>query len=140
MQQDTTHLPLSEGELDLLARTIEDDLNNAIQQHRKRMVKFARFFKYWRSRVGQVSDPTKSNFKVPLIKWTVLARWAKEVDALLGDDAEIVAKPVAPLDEKNVAKIGRYMTWRVFGYMNATIQLIILKFYKLLFGRGFASC
>jgi hypothetical protein len=39
-----------------------------------------------------------SNVPVPYIRWNILTKWAKEMDSLFGDDAEIVAVPVGPVD------------------------------------------
>jgi len=57
---------------------------------------------------------------VPYIRWNILTKWAKEMDALFGDDAEIVAVPVGASEYKRDQKISKYMTWRVFNSMKLT--------------------
>ena len=139
MKQESTFLQLSEAEKSRIIGRVESDFSDAITDHRSRMNKFMRYYRMWRSRIsGSGSADGKSNYKVPLTKWQLLAKWAIEIDSLFGDDAEIIADPTAPLDEKNVVKVGRYMTWRVFKYMKCTIQFIVFNFYKLLFGRAIA--
>lgn len=138
---ETTLIKFSEAEESRLITRIEADFSGAIADHQSRMAKFNRFYKMWRSRIAASGGADgRSNFKVPLTKWQLLAKWAIEIDALFGDDAEIIGDPTAPLDEKNVVKIGRYMTWRVFKYMKCTVAFIVFNFYKLLFGRSFAYC
>lgn len=138
MENQSRHLKLSIEESDRLINRIEADHAAAITDHQNRMTRFTRYFKAWRDRIGIESGSKKANFKVPLIKWQTLAKWAKEIDALFGDDAEIVAIPVAPMDEKNVHKISRFMTWLLFSCMKATEEIITFDFYKLIFGKAFA--
>jgi hypothetical protein len=141
-QQPTgSQLKLSVNELKRISTRIVQDFNNAIPDHKGRMNRFLRYYRMWRDRVGAAGgEQGASNFHVPLVKWQLFARWAKEVDALLGDDAEIVANPTAPTDAGRVRKVGRYMTWRFFNSMRATTPLIIFLFQKLIFGRAFARC
>lgn len=93
----------------------------------------------WRSlpERGYTSD---SDFEVPMLKWLQFGHWARVMAALLGDDAEIIAKPTAPIDENLVKKVGIYMTWRLFEYMKATPQLTAWVFRSILFGTGHAYC
>lgn len=60
------------------------------------------------------------------------------MQALLGDDAEIVAAPVGPQDQKVAPKAGAYLTWRLFEYMRATPALSAWLFRVCLFGRAHA--
>jgi hypothetical protein len=139
MQPDTAQLKFSEAEDQILINRITSDFDAAITDHSARMKKFMRYYRMWRSRVAATGGTDgKSNYKVPLTKYQLLSKWAIEMDALFGDDAEVIADPTAPLDERNVVKIGRYMTWRVFKYMKSAIEFITFNFYKLLFGRSFA--
>lgn len=140
MHPNETQLKFSDQEDQNLINRITADYNAAITDHDRRMKDFLRFFRMWRGRVAATAtdDPAKSNYKAPLTKYQLLTKWAIEMDALFGDDAEIIADPVAPLDERNVIKVGRYMTWRVFKYMKAASEFITFNFYKLLFGRSFA--
>jgi hypothetical protein len=132
-------LKLSKRERDRIGRRIEEDYANAISDHQSRMERFTSYYLRWRSRVGMEGGAdAKSNFSVPLVKSQVFLKWAKEIDALLGDDAEIVSVPTGPADQANVAMQGRYMTWRVFKSMNITSKLAVFIFRKNLFGRAHA--
>ena len=62
--------------------------------------------------VNTFPEHEKSNFHVPLTQWQILAKLAKEVDALLGDEAEVVVRPIGPADAKLAPKVSRYMNWR----------------------------
>ena len=63
--------------------------------------------------VNTFPEHEKSNFHVPLTQWQILAKLVKEVDALLGDEAEVVVRPIGPADAKLAPKISRYMNWWV---------------------------
>jgi hypothetical protein len=135
----TTQLKLSKRERDRIGRCIEDDYYTAIGDHEIRMERFTGHYLRWRARVGMEGGAEgKSNFNVPLVKSQVFLKWAKEIDALLGDDAEIVSVPTGPSDQANVHKQGRYMTWRVFKSMGITSKLAVFIFRKNLFGRAHA--
>jgi hypothetical protein len=60
------------------------------------------------------------------------------MDALFGDDAEIVAVPVGPSDYRKDKKISRYMTWRVFNSMKLLSPFCEFVLRKLIFGKSFA--
>ena len=83
-------------------------------------------------------EETASNLPVPFIRWNVFTKWAKEMDSLFGDDAEIVAVPVGPSDYRKDKKISRYMTWRVFNSMKLLNPFCEFVLRKLVFGRSFA--
>ncbi|MGA9767926.1 MAG: hypothetical protein WBV94_02730 [Blastocatellia bacterium] len=134
-----SQLKLSINELKRLACRINDDFSNSLQDHHKRMNRFLRYYRMWRKRTADNDTGNDAaNFHVPLTKWQVFTQWAKEVDALLGEDSEIIAKPTGPTDGATVRKVGRYMTWRVFDSMQITSELIVFIFHKLIFGRAFA--
>lgn len=134
-------LVLSDQERRLLAARINENWSSAIADHRARMNRYARYENLWRSKIGAAGGTEgKSNYKVPLIEWQLLGKLAKEVDSLFGDDAEIIAKPTGPSDHENAAKVGAFMTWRVFEGMRATSPLIEFIFTKLKFGRAHAYC
>jgi len=134
-------LQLSEQELKLLATQVDSDYQNAINDHEVRCNRNKVYYELWRSRIGgTASDGSegRANFKVPLTKWQLLGKLAKEVDALLGDDMQVVAVPVAPIDQAMVAKVGLWQTWRVKNDMKITKPLIEFLFNKLCYGRSFA--
>lgn len=138
-QPSGSQLKLNANELKRLACRIVEDFNNAISDHRQRMNRFLRYYSMWRKRVGVPGGADGSaNFHVPLVKWQVFTQWAKEIEALLGDDSEAIAKPTAPSDAGQSRKAGRYMTWRIFDSMQITSELIVFIFHKLIFCRAFA--
>ena len=133
-------LKLSQAELNRLNRRVEDDYEAAIGDHASRIERFRRYYQLWRNRVDppQAGDEDASNFSVPLIQWQTMGKLATDMSSLLGADAEIVGKPVGPSDQRNVHKVGRYMTWRMFQSMRITNPLIVFDFRKILFGRTHA--
>lgn len=133
-------LILPSTELTRLNRRVETDYQNAIDAHGKRLERFRRYYQLWRNRVEApaVGDEDASNFGVPLIQWQTMGKLATDMSSLLGADAELIGKPVGPSDQKNVAKVGRFMTWRMFQSMKITNPLIVFDFRKILFGRSHA--
>jgi len=103
------------------------------------MERFRRYYRRFRN-LPDEHAPTDGNstFSVPLIQWQVFGKWADAMQQLLGDDAEVVAEPVGPADQRIVHKVGRYMTWRVFRYMKLARELSIFTFRAILFGRSHA--
>jgi len=126
--------------LDKLSHQIDQDTRAAMADHRQRMLRFKRYYQLWRARTEppRPGEEEKSNFVVPMVQWQVFAKWAREVNLLLGDDTEIIAKPVGPTDQKIVHKVGRYMTWRIFNSMKIVNDLAVFIFRKILFGRSIA--
>lgn len=55
----------------------------------------------------------KPCFKIPLVLWQLLSKLAKELDALLGEESEIMVKPVGESDAAKVRKVSRWMNWRI---------------------------
>jgi hypothetical protein len=131
---------LSTQETDLLHNRIQNDHSAAISDHNKRMSRFRDLWRKWRNIQEQVAvgEEEASNFQVPMMQWFILSKVAMTAQALLGDDAEIVAEPVGQQDQKLVRKIGRYMSWRVFKSMKITDALVVWLFRSILFGRAFA--
>ena len=94
----------------------------------------------WENRVdpapiGRERDP---NHTIPLTQWSCYGKLARDLQALLGDDAEITAKPVGPSDTAKVHKIGRYMTSRVFDQMGLVNPLCVFAFRRILNGHSIA--
>lgn len=132
-------IDLSDNELQKLSSHIWQDFLGAISNHDARNERFIRYYRMWRGlNESPVSDDTGEQLQVPMLKWTTFSHWSRVVGALLGDDAEIVAKPNAPLDAAIVTKVGRYMTWRLFEYMKAVSALGAWTFRSVLFGRAHA--
>jgi hypothetical protein len=133
-------LKLPAPEIDRLANKVQMDYRAAIGDHRLRMGRFREYYRRWRALPDQpsIGDEEKSNFAVPLIRWNALTKLAKEMDSLFGDDAEIVAIPTGPSDQKKVTKIGKYMTWRVLNSMKLTNPFTEFVLRKILFGKSHA--
>jgi len=129
-----------QAELSRIGNRVLQDYRAALSDHNRRIARWAIYFRRW---LGSVDTPAvgeegASNLPVPYIKWNILTKWAKEMDALFGDDAEIVAVPVGASDYKRDKKIGKYMSWRVFNSMKLTSRFCEFVLRKLLFGRSIA--
>jgi hypothetical protein len=135
-------LKLSERELGRLADRISEDFDGAVADHNRRMERFRRYYQRWRARIDPPAqgEEDRSNFSVPLLQWQVYAKWASDLAALFGDDAEVIARPVGPSDNKTAKKVGMYMTWRVFQSMSLIPKFSPFEFRKTLFGRAHAYC
>jgi hypothetical protein len=133
-------LRLSENELKRLNRRVEDDYEAAIGDHQRRTERCRRWYRMWRNLVDPpaAGEEDAPNFSVPLIQWQTMGKLATDMSSLLGADAEIIGKPTGPSDQRNVHKVGRYMTWRMFQSMRITNPLIVFDFRKILFGRTHA--
>ena len=132
-------LKLSDAELKRIGNQIMEDYRSALGDHQQRMNRFARYYDAMRRKVGMSGGAEgRSNFSVPLTKWQVFSKLAKEMDALQGDDAEIVGVPVGPSDTEGAKTVGAYMTWRVFNSMRIWEGLTIFNFRRIVFGRTHA--
>jgi hypothetical protein len=132
---------LDNQEQQRLGQHIWDGAIAARSNHDARIERFRRYYRMWRGLSDQqATDGDGKSFDVPMLKWINFGHWSRVMAALLGDDAEIIAKPTAPIDEKLVKKAGIYETWRVFEYMKATPQLAAWTFRTVLYGRAHAYC
>ena len=131
-------ISISDQEKTRLINRIEQDFLSAKSAHMERTRRFASYLQRWENRVDPPAkgDENKPNHTVPLVEWHVFNKLARSLQALLGEDAEITAKPTGPSDQGKVAKIGRYMTSRVFEQMNITTPLIVHLFQTILYGRS----
>lgn len=129
-------IEISEAEASKLIDRIEQDFLGAKASHQRWSKRCAGWMKKWEARVDppRPGDEEKPNHAVPLIQWQCFNKLARDAQALLGDDAEITAKATGPADAKNVAKIGCYMTSRVFDQMEITNPLIEFMFRRILNG------
>ena len=65
----------------------------------------------WRMWRGLDVNGRPKQLQVPMMKWITFAHWSRIMQAMLGDDAEIVAEPNAPgADEMLAKKVGVYMS------------------------------
>jgi hypothetical protein len=139
-QQDNFQLTWPEAEVNRIGTRVLTDFRAAIGDHHRRLRRWATYYRRWRSMVDVPGEgeETASNVPVPFIRWNVFTKLAKEMDALFGDDAEIVAVPVGPSDYRKDVKIGKYLTWRVFNSMQLTNPFCEFVLRKLVFGRSVA--
>jgi len=123
-----------------LLSKITGDYSDAWADNDQRITRFRRHFRSWRNKIGMAGGLAgKSNFRVPLIVEKTLIKWAKTLDALLGDDREIIALPTGPVDRITAEKVSRYMTWQVFNHMDITEELAKFIFQEIIFGRAHAE-
>lgn len=138
--QQSYQLKLSPGERSKLGNRVREDYRNALGDHRKRIERWAEYFRRWSARVQPpgIGQQEHSNFPVPVIRWNISQKWAMDTDSIFGDGAQIVALPVGPSDYRNDKKISCYMTWRVFNDMKLTNRIAQFELYKLIYGRAIA--
>jgi hypothetical protein len=129
-------IEIPDAEKSLLLNRIEQDFLLAKSSHLRWSQRCAEWMKKWEGRVNPpaAGDELKPNHVVPLVQWQCFNKLARDVQALLGDDAEITAKATGPSDAAKVAKIGRYMTSRVFDQMQIINPLCIFEFRRILNG------
>lgn len=133
-------LNLTERELGRLKNHIWDQFLGAKSNHERQVAKFRRYWRMWRGlNVTRGSRTDGPDYQVPMVKWITFGQWARCMQALLGDDAEIVAEPRTPEGDRSAVKVGHYMSWRFFEYMQAVAQLSPFVFRSILFGRAFAE-
>jgi hypothetical protein len=137
---ESDQLKLSTPEISRLGDRVTLDYRAALGDHQRRMDRWAEYARRWNGTPDSpvAGEELDSNLPVPYIRWNVFTKWAKEMDSLFGDDAQIIADPVGPSDFRKVKKIGRYMTWRVFKSMKLMNRLCVFTLRKILFGRSFA--
>jgi hypothetical protein len=140
VEQDNFQLKLPEAETARLFNRVNSDYRAALVDHRRRLARWAEYYRRWRCLVDEPAqgEEETSNFPVPYIRAQILTALAKHMDAIFGDDAQIVAVPVGPSDYKNDQKIGQYMTWRCFNAMKLQVPFMEYETRKLLFGRTIA--
>ena len=133
-------MKVSYAEMQRLEDRIQHDFLASRSDHDMRVARFVRYQRMWRGlNVTTGNKDDGADLQVPLLKWSVFGQWAKVMQALLGEDAEVIGKPTSPADESDSLKAGYYMTWRVFEYMQATIALATFCFRSILFGRAHAE-
>jgi hypothetical protein len=140
LTQQEFQLKWAAAEVSRIGNKVLQDYRSAIADHNRRIGRWREYMRRW---LGSVDLPNEgeeqaSNVPVPYVKWNIFTKWAKEMDALFGDDAEIVAVPVGPSDYRRDARIGKYMTWRVFNSMKLVNPFCVFVLRKILFGRSVA--
>jgi hypothetical protein len=140
MTQQDFQLKWKPAELSRIGNRVLQDYRAALADHNQHINKWREYLRRW---IGSVDTPVvgeenASNVPVPYIRWNILTKWAKEMDGLFGDDAEIVAVPVGASNYKTDAKVSKYMSWRVFNSMKLLNKFCVFVVRKLIFGRSIA--
>lgn len=140
MEQQVYQLKWPDAEVQRIGNRVLSDYQSALSDHNRRLKRWAEYYRRWRAKVDPPApgEEDMSNLAVPYIRWNIFTKWAKEMDSLFGDDAEIVAVPVGPSDYRKDTKISRYMTWRVFSSMKLLGPFCEFVCRKLVFGRSIA--
>lgn len=127
---------LPESEQSKLIDRIEQDFLTDKATHTRWAQDCAEWMKKWETRVDPpaAGDEGKPNHVVPLIQWQCFNKLARDMQALLGDEAAITAKGTGPTDARKVHKVGCYMTSRVFDQMEIINPLAIFEFRRILNG------
>lgn len=133
----STQLQFSSEERARLKARIETCFHSAIGDHQRRIARFDSYLKLWRQLCDDAIKEGDSAFSVPMLEWHVSGKLAQIVNLILGPDAELVAVPTGPSDHRIVHKIARFMQWRFFSYMKATLPAIVWVWLAVFFGRGF---
>jgi hypothetical protein len=129
-------IALPDGEKAKLIDRIEQDFMLSKSSHSRWSERAAGWMKKWEARVSPpaAGDENKPNHTIPLIQWQCFNKLARDMQALLGDEAEITARGTGPMDEASCRKVGRYMTSRVFDQMEIVNPLAVFEFRRILNG------
>lgn len=141
---DTIHLRLTQEELGKIAGHIDEVTRAAEADNTSRLRRLANFIESWRRRQPEVDvDIAKTmeetpRQRVPLIKWNIQTKLAHDLNALFGEDAEVIAEPEGDADVQTAQKVAHYMDHLLFRKMKMVNPFIVFTLYKLISGRGFA--
>jgi len=129
-------IPLADAEKQRLIDRIENDMHLAKTSHMRYAEKCAGWLRKWESRVKKPApgDEDKPNHNVPLVQWQVFNKLARDMQALLGENAQITAAGRGPSDADKVRKVGAYMTSRVFDQMKLVNPYCVFEFRRILNG------
>ena len=94
---------------------IQDDYTRDSADLAGRNKAMTRWYRLWRNAIepNGFPDQDKPNFSIPLVLWQILAKLAKEIDALLGEESEIVVTPIGKSDTTRVEKVKKWVNWRI---------------------------
>ncbi len=114
-QPRTKQLALSEQEKTLLEARITQDYQDDSADFANRNKAMKRWYRLWRNAMDTNGFPEQesSNFSIPLCLWIIKAILAKELDALLGEESEIVVSPIGKSDSTRQEKVKKWINWRI---------------------------
>lgn len=132
----STQIKLSSEEMRAIGLRIEDDRRESYAA-----------FQWWRDKCAdeeeawrRIVDPwvtEGSNLRVPLTTAILLAKHAREIDAIYGANASITATPRGPTDSKLAGRVGLALSWQFFENSRAIQPLAIALLRRLKHGVSF---
>lgn len=135
----TTQLHFSDEEKRALISHIESCEEGSRADHQRLKERWADQQRKWRDPVGLAGgEQGKSNYRVDLIKAVILAKYARETDALFGTNPSIEGVPTGPTDHKFSERVSLAMKWQVYENMRALKPLALWALRRLMHGRSFA--
>lgn len=135
----STQLRLSDGELKALKLRIKEDEQGARAAMQELYRRFANQEADWRRKVGLFGGAQgESNFRVPLTTALLMAKHARETDAVFGNNPGVDATPVGPTDAKVSKRISLFMKWMLYENMQALKPISLWMLRRLQHGRSFA--
>lgn len=140
-QDKIVQLELPPERIEALERLIDEQYSVDSVDLEQRNKKFQAWYRLWRNgmEVNSFPNEEESNFSVPIILWSILQKLSKELDALLGEESEIVVSPIGKMDASRVEKIRRWMNWRIKNSLKLFPKLYIHLLQKLIFGTSISS-
>lgn len=129
-------LSLNEEARSKLERLIQDDYTRDSADLAGRSKAMTRWYQLWRNNItpNGFPDIDEPNFSIPLVPWMILAKLAKEMDALLGEESEVVVTPIGKSDIERVKKVKNWMNWRIKHSLNLFEPLYDYLLQKNIFG------
>ena len=114
-QPPCTQLKLTDAEKTRLKSQITDDYQDDSADFDNRNKALRRWYRLWRNAMDTNGFPNQesSNFSIPLCLWIIKAILAKELDALLGEESEIVVTPIGKSDSTRQEKVKKWLNWRI---------------------------
>ena len=114
MIPEAKQLKLTTVEREHLRALVETDWQQDSNDLEGRGKLYQRAIRLWEAATAPHNFPEqeRSNFHIPLTQWQCLSKLAKEIDALLGEDAEIAVRGIGPSDHQRAEKIKRFINWR----------------------------
>lgn len=114
-QPPSKQLKLSERDKERLKAQITSDYQDDSADFENRNKALRRWYRLWRNAMDTNGFPNQesSNFSIPLCLWIIKAILAKELDALLGEESEIVVTPIGKSDSTRQEKVKKWLNWRI---------------------------
>lgn len=135
----STQLKFSDAEKAAIGQHVYTCYVRALDDHDVRIQQWADQERGWREKVGMPEgDQGKSNLRVPITTSLLLAKHAREVDALFGNNPTIEATASTPMDKKQAKKVSLAMKWQIYENAKALKPIALWSLRRLKHGRSFA--